>query len=397
VWATLHWLLPSLIPAAAVAYALWVTDPRRDPWRPVVGTFVLGALFAVPAFYIQVKAAAWTGLDVRTSVAGDAGALLFLFALIAPVREASKVAACWPAFRSNHFDEPYDGVVYAGVAAMGFSAVDGAWHLMRHPEGGIWLTRALLAVPAHLFFACLWGYALGRAKQVKRPGAMFPATWLTATLAHAFYTHFVYGRGPGALVAVVPMLAAMGGVAFLMARDLRQRGDRTSRVPDPDFGGRLSVPATSSQPERSLRPPSLRAVRDALRRADQPIRLRWIAIGTLVTIGAMIAGLSASVAFGHYAHVDFAAVDEHDVSTTAPVALLGAGLLAAFPVSGFLVARASGLPTLLEPALAAALAILASLVLLGLAAPIAMVFALAFSPIAFALACAGAWVGRVPR
>jgi hypothetical protein len=108
-------------------------------------------------------------------------------------------------------------------------------------------------------------------------------------------------------------------------------------------------------------------------------------------------GLGSSIAFGHYAHVDFAAVDEHDVSTTAPVALLGAGLLAAFPVSGFFVARASGLPTLLEPALAAALAILASLVLLGLAAPIAMVFALAFSPVAFALACAGAWVGRVVR
>jgi hypothetical protein len=110
-----------------------------------------------------------------------------------------------------------------------------------------------------------------------------------------------------------------------------------------------------------------------------------------------MAGLTASIAFGHYAHVDFAAVNEHDVSTTAPVALLGAGLLAAFPVSGFLVARGSGLPTLLEPALSAALAIIATLVLLGLAAPIAMVFALAFSPVAFALACAGAWVGRVPR
>jgi hypothetical protein len=54
-------------------------------------------------------------------------------------------------------------------------------------------------------------------------------------------------------------------------------------------------------------------------------------------------------------------------------------------------------PTLLEPALAAGLAIIATLVLLGLAAPIAMVFALAFSPVALALACAGAWVGRVVR
>jgi hypothetical protein len=66
-------------------------------------------------------------------------------------------------------------------------------------------------------------------------------------------------------------------------------------------------------------------------------------------------------------------------------------------VSGYLSAKASNLPTLLEPALASGLAILFMLVLLGLAAPVALVFALAFSPIAWALACAGAWVGRPAR
>jgi hypothetical protein len=111
----------------------------------------------------------------------------------------------------------------------------------------------------------------------------------------------------------------------------------------------------------------------------------------------MTVGLVCSVAFGHWAHVDFSTVDEHDVSTTAPVALLGSGLLAAFPLSGYLIARASNLPTLLEPALASGLAILLMLVLLGIAAPVALVFALAFSPIAWALASAGAWIGRPAR
>jgi hypothetical protein len=73
--------------------------------------------------------------------------------------------------------------------------------------------------------------------------------------------------------------------------------------------------------------------------------------------------------------------------------LLGAGVLVAFPAAGFLVARASGTASVLEPALAAALAIAGTLVMLGLAAPVAVVFALAFAPIGFGLACAGAWVG----
>jgi hypothetical protein len=315
------------------------------------------------------------------------------------LREALKVAAVWPAFRSRYFDEPYDGIVYASAAALGFSAVENVAMLHAHPHGGIWVARALVALPAHLFFACLWGYALGRAKQPKVPGGIFPLAWILATAGHGLYAHFVYGRGSGALVAVIPMLAAMGGIAWFAARDLVARGEKNAREGAGVTGSRLSrasVPPLSMGP-MTRRPPSLRAVRDALRRADQPILLRWIVFGAVVTLGTMVSGLGLSVALGLWAHIDFSLVDEHDVTTTAPLALLAAGLLAGFPVAGFLVARASRLPTLLEPALATGLAILATLIVLGFTAPVALVFALAFSPIAFGLACAGAWVGRPAR
>ena len=141
-------------------------------------------------------------------------------------------------------------------------------------------------------------------------------------------------------------------------------------------------------------PPSLRTVGAALRHRDRPLAIGWIGLGTMVTFGAMVAGVAGAVAFGRYANVDFSVVDEQNVSTVAPVALLGSGLLAAFPLSGFLIARASSLPTLIEPALATALAIVLVLVLLGAAAPVALVFAAGLSPIAWGLACLGAWLGR---
>jgi RsiW-degrading membrane proteinase PrsW (M82 family) len=378
-----------VIPAVLVAVVIWRTDKEREPPWLVGTTFALGALFGGVTFWLEQKAAAWTGLDVRTSVSGDAGAILFIFALVAPIREAAKVAATWPAFRSRHFDEPYDGVVYSTAAALGFAALDNAL-LLRLDSSGIGIIRSVFALPAHVFFACAWGYALGRAKQIKRPGAIFPASWLVATIAHGLYAHLVYGRGPGALIGTLPLLLAMGVVAFFAGRDLRQRGERTSRS---------SLYGTMERPSFVYlsAPPSLQTVREALRRADQPIMIRWIVFGAMVTIGVMIAGLGVSIAFGAWARVDFSVVDEHDVTTTAPVALLGSGLLAAFPVSGYLIARASNLPTLLEPALATGLAIALTLVVLGLAAPISLLFALAFSPIAWGLACAGAWVGRPAR
>lgn len=381
-----RWIGPSLLPALLLLAVVYFSDRRREPLPLILLTFVLGGLGKAATQWAESKASAWTGLDLDARVAGGADALLFVFAFVAPMREAVKVAAMWPAFRSKYFDEPLDGIVYAAAAALGFATIENALTLREHAVGWIWTLRTAVALPAHVFFACAWGYALGRAKRVKRPGPIFPAAWVVATAAHGLYAHLVYGRGPGALVGTLPLLAAMTVATVFAIRDLKARGDRSSRTS-------MLLERVSSLYVVSA-PPSLNAVREAMRREGQPITFRWILFGALVTVGAMSVGIALSVALGHSLHVDFSAVDEHDVTTTAPVALLGSGLLAAFPLSGYLIARASNLPTLLEPALASGLAILATLVLLGLAAPVAVVFALAFSPIAWGLACAGAWVGR---
>ena len=124
---TLRWLLPATLPAAFFAELVRRTDHDREPVPLVVLTFGLGAVAALAVHAIALRAAAWTGLDVRVSVAGESGALLFLFLVIAPTQEAGKVAAAWPAFLSKHFDEPYDGIVYAAASALGFAAVENAF------------------------------------------------------------------------------------------------------------------------------------------------------------------------------------------------------------------------------------------------------------------------------
>jgi RsiW-degrading membrane proteinase PrsW (M82 family) len=388
VLATLRWLLPAILPAVLFAFLVHRTDARREPPWLVMVTFVLGSVAALVSLLVVGRAAGLTGLDVRVSAAGESGALVFLFFVVAPAQEAGKVAAAWPAFLSKHFDEPYDGVVYAASSALGFAAVENGFILHAHPTGGIWLARALLSLPAHVFFACFWGYALGRAKHSKARIPVFPAAFLASIVAHGLYAHFVYGRGPGALLAVTPLLAVMGFVVWLLARDLRLRGDRPSRVPSASGGSRLSRLSIVAQP------PSLSAVRSALTRADQPVKVRWVFFGSLVTIGAMIVGLGAGVLMARLLKIDLSTVDEHDVGAAAPVLLLGIGLLASFPTSGWLIARAAGVRTLLEPALACVLALVITLTGLGFAAPFTVVFALALSPIAWVLACFGAWIGR---
>ncbi|HZO12977.1 MAG TPA: hypothetical protein VFB62_06955, partial [Polyangiaceae bacterium] len=154
-------------------------------------------------------------------------------------------------------------------------------------------------------------------------------------------------------------------------------------------GGALSSIFTSAPV------PSIQAIREAFREQDRPLTVRWISFGALVTAGMITSGITVAVLLGHELGVDFSAVDRRDAGADAmpPLVLLGIGALAAFPFSGYLLARASGTRSVLEPAMASAVAMLLMMVFMGMVAPVSVVFVIAFAPIAFALSCAGAWVG----
>jgi RsiW-degrading membrane proteinase PrsW (M82 family) len=376
----LRWLLPATVPVALFLLLLRRVDPRRTARTRLASTFGLGAAASLFASLATEHAARLTGLDVRVGVAGQAGALIFAFFVLGPINEAAVVAATWPAFLSHQFSDAFDGLVYATAAALGFAVVQAASSLREYPTGAIWIARALLAMPADVFFAWTWGYALGRAKRAKGGLPIFPIAFCLSVTGHSLYAHFLYGRGPGAVLAVLPLLSAMGAVAWLVGRDLRP-GPSTSFVPSSRMG--------AARP-----PPSMSAVRAALRRADEPVRVGWIALGSLVTLGAMITGVFAGVLAARALHVDLSTVDDREVTAAAPALMLALGLLASFPASGWLVARAASVRTLLEPALASVLALTITLITLGFAAPATVVFALAISPIAWLLSCVGAWIGR---
>lgn len=360
----------------------------RAAWKragTLAGTVALGAIFFVPAWLVEERLQAWSGLDAHARITSDLAALVYALFVAAPLEQGVKVAAVWPVRRSRYFAAPIDGIVYASAAALGFASAHNVELLWGKPIAGIDVARALLAVPAHLFFAATWGYALGREAQHGAPmrlgGRAFNWAWLFAMLFNGIYDHIVFGRGPTALIATAPILLGMALIGLLATRDLLRRGAiRRGAV-------RRFLPA--------IAPPSIEEVRAALRRTERPVTLSWIGFGALVTTGVMTASLAGAVALGHRIGVDFAAVDRGGTSAeaAAPLVLLGAAALSAFPVAGYLVARASSARSVIEPAISAALAIAGALVLLGLAAPVAVVFALAFAPIAFGLACAGAWMG----
>jgi RsiW-degrading membrane proteinase PrsW (M82 family) len=328
-----------------------------------------GVVGGVVALLVEGAVLDATELTFRVSQSGLAGALLATFLLAAPLEEALKLLPIWMLYRARRIGNPQVGLTYAAACAAGFAASESVLTLATEGTEGGTLLRLALSVPAHLFFAGAWGYALGAGRTVR--GRWFSITWLVAMLLHGLFDHILWGRGVGQSVALVPLLLFMALATWLALRR-----------------GAVEVAGHSLFPE-----PSIESVRAVLRAGDQPLMLRWIVYGALVTLGLMLVLVALAVVLGRRMGVDFALADQTDVRAAGPLMLLGAAVLLAFPIAGYLIARASATQSLLEPMLAAALTVALLVALLALAAPIGVLFAVAVAPIALGLACAGAWVG----
>jgi hypothetical protein len=330
-----------------------------------------GIVVGVATIFAERAILAFTELSIEVSSAsgGSGSALVALFFLVAPLEEAAKVVVIWPTVLTKKLDGPGMGVTFAVCAALGFCTAETALFLWSGQPTGLRLVRALVGIPAHAFCAGMWGYALGH--RVRKGSRWFGPAWVLAVLVHGLYDHIVFGRGPGLLVIALPMLIAMGLVTWSALRDIApSEGPHSLRIPEP---------------------PSLRTVRRVLRRSEEPLMFRWIVLGAFVNVGMVFVCIALAVVAARRLGIDLSLADESDMRSNGPLLLLGGAILPAFPIAGYLIARASGSHGVLEPAFAAALAIGSTVALLSVTAPPAVIFALAIAPVAFGLACGGAW------
>jgi RsiW-degrading membrane proteinase PrsW (M82 family) len=316
------------------------------------------------------------GVSLERESGASKAAIFTTLLLIAPLEEALKLLPVWFRYARHRIDNLSSGVLSALASAAGFAAVETAF-IVYADSSTLNVARALLGIPAHLFFAAAWGYALGGRSAAR--GQWFTVAWLLSTLLHGLYDHIVFGRGAALLVVVLPLLIAMAVTTWSALGEIMQRSPPSSR--------RHAL--LGNIPE----PPSLKDVRKALKRPDRPLLLHWIGIGGLATLGMMLALFAAAVYAGHRLGFDFAITDEGDVRSGVPIIVLGSAVLAAFPMATFLIARSSSATNVLEPVLGAVFAIALLLLVLAMTAPVALVSALTLAPAAFVLACAGAWLG----
>jgi hypothetical protein len=337
-----------------------------------------GAFVGAACLFIEVVFFGWIGVfadvvpdfvvnpsDFDVATAGFGGALVAMLLFAAPLEEGGKLLAVWPLHTRGQLVTRADSVYSALCVAGGFALCEGTFDAL-YLNRGLVLGRVLLASVGHLFFAGVWAFVLGDSLKRRR----LRLTWSLATLFHGLFAHIVLVRGEGALAVLVPVV---GSMLVLSAWGVRSVGALPRAL-------QWVLPAQTSIDHAFVRP-------------AEGIKWRWLAAGALVTTGVAIMALVIAVIIGHRIGIDFAAADEGDVRANGPLVLLGASITSAFPVAGYLVAKASGTRSLLEPAFGAALSVAGFVAALTLAAPVTVVFTLPMVPVAIALTCVGAWFG----
>ena len=151
-----------MAPGIAICIFIYRKDKyNKEPFWMLLMAFLLGVVSIVPAIILQVAS------GVKFNTVGDGGALsaaFFAFCIVAASEEGSKFLMLRTIlYPRKHFDDPFDGIVYAVMVGMGFATIENIGYVYQH-GAGTGILRMFLSVPAHGTFAVLMGYFTGYAK-----------------------------------------------------------------------------------------------------------------------------------------------------------------------------------------------------------------------------------------
>ncbi len=391
----LVWVVLGLV----LTWTSWVklARPNGLPAR-VVWWLLLGAMLMVAPVLLS-QGALLDSLGWTTSVAasGTRKAMLAAGAVLAPIEHTALVLVVWPVYRAQRLHRLRAAVSAGIIVGLGFSIADGAWLIATSSSIGM-LPRVIVRC-AHIIGGAM-GWAAAASYDQNNRKHWFPAVWLLAVIVQGFGNHLALGMAPAFTIIAIPTLVVILVGAIAALRDPKTKDPR---VQDSASFERISEDGGLARPSGALRRlsrvsllperPTIHQIRVAWRHQHRPALLHWIAAGSIICLGALLVALGMSVVAAHWLGMDLSRVDDGDTSSMAPLILMGTFVLAAFPVSGYLIALASAADSVFEAGIGALVAIVLVVALLSMTAPVGVVLALAIAPLAFGLACVGAWFG----
>ena len=205
-----EWIMwaAALLPAAILWLYIWKKDSQPEPTSWLIKAVLLGVGICIPVVIVEI------GIEFLLFSAGIAptdlvGTTIRAFVVAAIPEETFKLLALWLILRKNpHFDEHFDGIVYAVCIGLGFAAIENVFYILGEEEWiSVAVSRALLAVPAHYAFALLMGYYYSVYHFVDHSIKNAICILLVPVMAHGIYDAIALSGSANPYI---------GGVSFLV-------------------------------------------------------------------------------------------------------------------------------------------------------------------------------------
>jgi RsiW-degrading membrane proteinase PrsW (M82 family) len=180
--------LPALI---AMYYVDRLDAARPEPRWSLRKVAIAGGLAIIPCVILEL-------LLARVGPAAGWPKVLFTAFIVAgAVEELAKLLCLrWFIWHAPELDERMDGIVYATRAALGFALVENMLYLVQAQSTGgligMYVARALFAVPGHAIWTGFMGYHAAR-RRFDGVGPGLLGGYVVAVLLHGIYDAALFG------------------------------------------------------------------------------------------------------------------------------------------------------------------------------------------------------------
>lgn len=236
-------LLSALLPVVIVMFYIIRKDKDRpEPTRLLLKGVWFGVLSVFVSLFISGPLGILGFYSENPTTVMEHVAVAFWGAAVP--EELAKLLMLWLLVRKNvHFDEFFDGIVYAVCVGMGFAGLENIMYVFDNFDSWktVAFTRFLFAVPGHFCDAVLMGYYFSLAYFDMSPVMQIRYyCWmiLAPILAHGFYDAFLMVSEVNETTAVIGIILFLFTVYFLQR--LARRKVREHLQLDRDLGVTVS-------------------------------------------------------------------------------------------------------------------------------------------------------------
>ena len=214
-------LIVSILPALIIAVLVYVYVDKyeKEPTGQVVLTFFIGVGLSLLAYFIEEF--------IHTHHPDYGSNILLTFAysfygVSVPEELLKFLGVMTIPFRSKHFNEPIDGIIYTVMLGMGFATLENILYGYTYGLETI-VVRSFTAVPAHGIFAFLMGYYVGKFKFGYLNLSGLIKGMLLVLVFHSAYDFFIIQHISDVLLLGSLVVLALGIVLSVrLAKGLQQ-------------------------------------------------------------------------------------------------------------------------------------------------------------------------------